>query len=257
MKGIFLLIVTVFLSNAAIPQVTATNFIVSDCSGMSHDLFTELDAGKVVVLVWVMPCGSCIGPALSAYSVVQKFAGSFPDRIKYYLADDLGNTSCSTLKLWAKNNQINAASYFSNAIIKMSDYGDPGMPKVVAMAGSSHEIIFNQNNSVNVTTLTSAISQRLSTGINEDPVKDFQMSIFPNPVTSEKSTLKISGIPGASLNIDIYNVEGMKVTSIITDKRLVRDSEIELDLRLFTNGLYILQLRSCDKSRMLKFIVNH
>ena len=34
---------------------TAVNFTGNDCAGTSHTLFTELDAGKVIVVTFVMP----------------------------------------------------------------------------------------------------------------------------------------------------------------------------------------------------------
>ena len=41
-------------------QTTATDFTANDCGGTSHTLFTELNAGNVIVITWVMPCSSCI-----------------------------------------------------------------------------------------------------------------------------------------------------------------------------------------------------
>ena len=37
---------------------TATDFTANDCAGTSHHLFAELDAGKIIVAAFVMPCGS-------------------------------------------------------------------------------------------------------------------------------------------------------------------------------------------------------
>ena len=48
----------------------------------------EQDAGKVVVIAWPMPCGSCIAPCLSAYTEVQNYTSSYPGRVLYYLVDD-------------------------------------------------------------------------------------------------------------------------------------------------------------------------
>ena len=64
---------------------TATNFNTADCSSVSHDLFSELDAGKIIVITWVMPCGSCIAPAATASTVV---SGYSDPNVLFYLCDD-------------------------------------------------------------------------------------------------------------------------------------------------------------------------
>lgn len=55
MKKSLLLCVSILFSVLLFSQTTATNFTVDDCNGVTHDLFTELDEGKVVIIAWVMP----------------------------------------------------------------------------------------------------------------------------------------------------------------------------------------------------------
>lgn len=56
MKKLLLAFSQLLLSGfMAFGQTTATDFTVNDCGGTSHNLFTELDAGKVIVLCWPMP----------------------------------------------------------------------------------------------------------------------------------------------------------------------------------------------------------
>ena len=55
MKQSLLVLLSLFISVLALPQTNATDFSVDDCNGEFHNLFTELDAGKVVVIAWVMP----------------------------------------------------------------------------------------------------------------------------------------------------------------------------------------------------------
>ena len=86
---------------------TAADFTALDCNGVSHNLYTDLGAGKVIVVTWVMPCGSCIGGAASAYNAVQSFATSNPGKVFNYLVDDAGS-SCSSLASWAMANGIDA-----------------------------------------------------------------------------------------------------------------------------------------------------
>ena len=49
-------------------QTTALDFTANDCAGMSHTLFSDLDAGNAVVIDLVMMgCPSC-GPATQSIS---------------------------------------------------------------------------------------------------------------------------------------------------------------------------------------------
>ena len=69
---LFILLFLIGIVSSA--QTTATNFTANDCSGTPHTLFTELDAGKVVVIAFVMPCATCIAPTLSAYNHALSYA---------------------------------------------------------------------------------------------------------------------------------------------------------------------------------------
>lgn len=116
-KSIVTLALLVSGSLATSAQTTATDFTATDCSGNVHTLFSDLNSGKIVVMVWVMPCGSCISDAKAAYDAVQTFATSHPGKVLYYLADDFGDSNCATLTSWANSYGIGAANraIFSNS----------------------------------------------------------------------------------------------------------------------------------------------
>ena len=107
------------------------SFTANDCNSISYNLFAELDAGKVVVVAFVMPCSACIGPSLTAYNVATSFASSNPGRVKFFLSDDLANTSCSIVSGWATNNNITPDAVFSSTDFIETQYGAEAMPKVV------------------------------------------------------------------------------------------------------------------------------
>src|SRR5688572_1381152 len=121
MKKLTLLLVILFSSGLAGAQSVAKNFNCNDCSGNNHDLFTELDAGNVVVLCWVMPCPACVGPATSAHNSIQTYSASHPGKVKFYICDDYGDTNCGSLNAWIASNGITTYTSFSNSSIKMSD----------------------------------------------------------------------------------------------------------------------------------------
>ena len=255
MKKGLLLIFAAFFSLAMNAQ-TATNFTCNDCSGVNHDLFTELDAGKVIVLCWVMPCGSCIGPAANCATMVQSYTTSYPGRVKFYLCDDSGNTTCTTLSSWASNNGIVADADFSNNTISMTDYGANGMPKIVVLAGTSHSVFYNENNTFDYHELQGSVDNALAvTGITDHNTTLSSFSLFPNPAQQGATVLSYSLNENAAVTIDIYNTFGAKVKSVVVGNESTGKHEIALDLSAFSNGVYFISLVAGESSQAIKYIV--
>lgn len=256
------LLLTIFLLNCinfAFSQTKATNFNVADCAGTNHELFTELDAGKVIVISFVMPCASCIGPSLSANSKVKGYATSNPGRVLFYLADDYANTNCSSLTSWANTNGMSGVPVFSNASVKMTDYGNAAMPKVVVLAGKDHSILFNQDNTINTTDLTNAIDKGLNlpNGIGKNSKLDLKIDLFPNPLMDDKAKLNYTLDEVSTVTIEIYNTLGSKEFIQSFDKQTVGKHETILNLESFTNGIYFIRFNVQDHAKTLKLIISH
>ena len=122
MKRILLINALVCFSIAiTFAQTTATDFTADDCNAVTHNLFDSLDAGNVIVICWVMPCNPCATYAEYASDAVQSFSTSHPGRVKYYLADDYANSTCSYLSGWASNYNIATDAFFSTTDLDMLD----------------------------------------------------------------------------------------------------------------------------------------
>lgn len=258
MKKLLLTSLITLSGISAIAQTTATNFNVNDCSGTNHNLFAELDAGKVVVIAFVMPCSSCISPSLSAYTEVQDYAVTNPGRVVFYLSDDVGTSSCTTITNWGNTNGITSPdAVFCNTAVKQANYGSAGMPKIVVLAGASHSVLFNQNNGLNVTNFNNAISQGLVTGISENKQNDFKLSFFPNPSTTNKANINYTLVEGSDVTVEIYNTLGAKVKNVNLEKQAAGKHESILDFETLTNGVYFMKLNAGGYSQILKFTVAH
>ena len=138
----------------------APDFNVADCNGTNHHLYTELEAKTIVVMAWVMPCSACIPAPLEAISIVKTYSTNHPGRVVFYLADDYGDQSCSDITGWAGQYGMTNATIFSNPSLSMTNYGFPGMPKIVVMAGPKHEIYYDEDGST--TGLKAAIDQAIA-----------------------------------------------------------------------------------------------
>jgi|GEM_PF-2902898 len=123
----------------------SADFTAVDCDGVTHNLYNELDANKIIVIAWVMPCSSCITDPVDALNIVQSYSSTHPGRISFYLADDYADQDCATIDGWASWYGLSSATSFSDPNLTMVNYGVGGMPKIVVIAGANHFIYFNKN----------------------------------------------------------------------------------------------------------------
>jgi hypothetical protein len=248
-------IVLLLAVTACNAQTTATNWTATDCNSVSHTLFTELDAGKIIVFTWVMPCISCKNGAKAAYDAVQSFSTSHPGRVLSYLADDLGDASCTTLSGWVTSNSIGATSnmtIFSNAgnVIDENDFGGTGMPHVVVMGGADHHIYYNQKNSLtnDLTGITNAINSALATTGASELLSKEQFAVSPNPATN---VLRISS-PKPIIEIAITTVAGQLISNQVFEKGTTNAS---VGVATLAPGLYLVKVVDAEgKSSIQKFV---
>jgi hypothetical protein len=238
---------------------TAVNFNCNDCTGANHDLFTELDEGKVIVICWVMPCSACVGPSLTTSNVVRSFATTHPDKVHMYLVDDYANTNCNSINSWANSNGILPSAMFSNSAIKMEDYGSTGMPKVVVVGDVNHAVFYNANNSVNASALQTAINSALDatiTGIPEDSGTFSNVGFFPNP-SNTSSTIVFSLEKPSEVKVEIHDQLGREVSEMSFTSLPQGENKIDINTADLSNGVYFIKLTEGTRSRMIKVAVAH
>ena len=256
MKKFTLKNLIILLSFNTVLAQTATDFITDDCNGVSHSLFDSLNAGNVIVLAWVMPCGPCATYTLPAYSAVQSFATSHPDRVDFYLVDDYANTACPTLVNWGISNSMSTNTAFSSSSISMSDYGSSGMPKVVVLGNANHSVFYNENDDkITFNGVQNAINNALlPVGVDDEIKSHINISVFPNPV---KNILNVSctSFESDNLTFDIVNILGKSIYS--STKKLSSSSNSftkKIDVSQFDTGIYFLNVNS-DFSYQSKKII--
>jgi len=259
MKKILLLGSILFNSLLAQSQ-TATNFNCNDCAGNNHDLFSELNSGKVIVIAWVMPCASCISGALAAQSACQGFATSNPGEVFFYCSDDLANTSCATLSNWCATNGMSSATKFSNAAVNMTSYGAAGMPKVVVLGGTSHTLYYNQNDAgISQPGIQAAISAALAAnanGIKENNGLALSVNIYPNP-SQASSTLSVTLENDKKLNIEVQDLLGHRILEVFKGDLSKGTHNLVLTTSELPNGSYLLTCTDGANTKKIKFSVLH
>ncbi len=242
----------VFRSGA---QMTATDFTINDCSGVSHHLFGELDGGKIIVAVFVMPCSGCMIPAIDAQNVVQSFATSHPGRVEMYLVDDDGLTTCTELNSWRNSNGLHIMPTFSDPAFVQTQYGTPGMPKVVVLGGTDHKVYDNQNNTFDMEQLRNGINAALGFPTSTRSVSKNApfFNISPNPATTSAT---------ATINVPDDRLAGFQYFDKMG--RLVRTrtahlkkgvNTLGIDLSGLAPGEYIIRLSAGNDTGESRLIV--
>lgn len=256
MKTLLLSLIFTVFSTLAFSQ-NATNFTCNDCTGVEYDLFTQLDAGKVVVICWVMPCGACVGPSLTTYNVVQSYEATYPGKVVMYLCDDYANTNCTSLNGWANSQGLVNTIRFSNSDIRMEDYGSSGMPKIVVIAGTDHAVLYNANNSVNATLLQEAINSAItSTGIADPEVNPSSLRIMPNP-SDKSSIISFSLDKPSEVKIGLYDQQGKMMEILFSGRLNQGENWIRLNTGSFKSGIYFIRMNEGEKNEMVKVLVEH
>ena len=259
MKHFFLFLIATLVTISSFSQ-TAVNFTCNDCSGVSHDLYTELDAGKVIVICWVMPCATCIPNSKTTYNVVNSYQTSNPNRVYFYMVDDYGDTPCSSINSWANSNSMPQSSFsqrFVNTSIKMTDYGSAGMPKIVVLGGPNHTVFFNSTvNTFNATNLQTAINSALATtGVDEITSSLSEIVLYPVP-SKNQTTLSLELKIKSDVKVELFNLVGKKVSEIYNDQMNSGNNQIIISISDLPNGIYFVKVSIADRNRILKLIVS-
>lgn len=254
----FILLTLALISGMAVSAQNAVNFNCNDCDGANHDLYTELDSGKVIVLCWVMPCGSCVGPSLTTSMVIKSIDSIHPGRVFMYLIDDYANTNCTSLEGWANSNNLKGTTTFSDAVIKMTDYGTVGMPKIVVAGGSDHRIYYNAVNNVNPTALRDSIISALSensAGIKEQSGTIGNFNLFPNP-SAGLTTVDFTLRKQSDVELRILDVSGRTVLTQRHEAMLKGENRIQVNTSSLSRGVFILELADGSSTVCMRLVVS-
>ncbi len=257
MKKYILFVFVFSFSNFLFAQ-NATDFTTDDCNGVTHNLFDSLDAGNIIVIVWVMPCGPCATYASYAYSAVQDFAISHPERVDFYLVDDYANTTCGNLVNWGNSNNMPLNTTFSSSVINMNDYGSIGMPKVVVLGGSNHTVYYNKNDDqIDYSGVYSAIDLALSIPLSIDvkSLEDFRVSVYPIP-TNNSLNVKYEFNNSDNLKFEIVNTLGQNLFSYSDAEIYLEKHTSKINVEGLEKGIYFLNIYYGKYKKSTRFIVS-
>src|SRR6187551_2485907 len=82
---LFLAFALMFVFTISKAQQIAMQFTGVDCNNNAVDLYSDLNAGKAVVLFYFMPnCGSCPPPAQKIQAMANNLMNTHPGAVKAY-----------------------------------------------------------------------------------------------------------------------------------------------------------------------------
>lgn len=130
------------LAYSAHSQDYAIDFTQNDCEGNSHQLFDEHNAGKVVILEFVMlNCAPCIVGTNALESILAPYEISYPGRVQIYSFGFLNSYTCEQLMAWRSDNEFNHP-VFNNGEDQVDYYGGMGMPTIVVTGTNTHKVFY-------------------------------------------------------------------------------------------------------------------
>lgn len=248
-KNIYLAIALLISSLNGFSQ-TASDFTRTDCSGKSHTLFSELDAGKAVILFFEMGCSSCISGANNVESYYYKSLDS--SLVRAYYLDYNAGSACSDVEAWKTNNSYTFPS-FADAADLMSPYGF-GMPLIVIIGGKNHKVFYKGGwNSTKVQAAVKAASGAALAVQTIEP--STQVSIFPNP-NSGAVNISVSLLTQSLVNIEVYNLLGEKVMTIADGMMMSGPNILNVNTASLASGNYVVKISAGTFIATKKLTIN-
>ena len=248
-KSIFLiLLLLAALSLKA--QYTSQDFTLTDCDGKTIHLYSLLDKGKVVVLVYEHQCSSCVTGATNLTNVINSNYAGDTNLVVLYL--DNGGFSCNSVKNWVSTKGFTPGSCFAYSNDYSSPYGS-GMPVMVVTAGADRKVylIAKSAAAANTTAIKTAIHDAFSGLASADEKRqEFNMNV--RYFSGHETVLKIQN-PSRENNCMLNVFESSGKLLLGREISLAEgENSIVLPLELNHNSLYLFRLQNGKQSFILK-----
>jgi hypothetical protein len=138
---------------------------------------------------------------------------------------------------------------FSDTLIRMTDYGSSGMPKIVVLGGgTAHKVYYNANDSVNNIALHDSIISALAPNvIEENNAFEFYGRIVPNPANAS-ATLILNIVNAGDYSVELVDPSGRIVSVVYYGMLETGEQRIHLNTSDLTNSVY--QIRVLENNKL-------
>lgn len=256
MKNFFTLTASVLaFSSLSFGQIgaVAPDFTVTDINGTTHNLYTILNSGKVVILdcsaTWCGPCwGFHSGHYLEEINTTYGPTGTDQVRVIFYEADpattlaDLQGTTGGTQGDW-----LTGVSYpvtnESPVTLSGNIFWPSGFPTVNVIAPGDKKIkadLWEPWSQGGGTAEMVAIIDDFFTTSSVEELAIEEASVFPSPSTGSVS-VRFNAAAASNVDINVTNLAGQVVYT--TSSAIVSGTnEIALNLAELADGQYIVKI---------------
>lgn len=252
------MIALMFASVISKAQTTAMDFTKTDCNGQSHQLFSELDSGQVVIMEFIMTCNSCITAGHAIEAMVTDLQAEYPGRVKWYQIAYTNSYTCATMTGFKNTNGFNSAIFDQGASL-VAYYGGFGMPTIAVAAGSVHDVLFTDVGfSISDTTAIGIAARNFfaTSVVNELPSNIENISVYPNPAFDLLS-VELSLKTNSNVTINLLDISGRIVREISNEKATLGNYKVKTNLSDISTGVYTVQIISEGKSINKRINITH
>ncbi len=250
-----LLMLSTSWSSAQIGAV-APDFTVTDISGNSHNLYTYLNAGKVVILdisaTWCGPCWNFHNGHFLE-SLYDEFGPNGTDEVVvlFYEADgstnsaDLHGTGSSTQGDWVTGVPYPIIDE-AQPSLNQNIFAPLGYPTINVICPSDKKIkadLWDSGGNLNHmrgVVQTNIDNCALAAGVQEQLLLNAVIS--PNP-TGSKTTINLTSPNAGEATVSIYSVSGALISEATYSVENGQNA-IELDLSALDSGTYFVSVKT-------------
>jgi hypothetical protein len=205
MRKLLIIFFMLLIHAASHAQTIAPDFTATDCNGDIQNLYTELNNGKTVIVIWVMPCIGCIDGTVAADDARSSLSGQYPNSVLLWIVDDGPPSNCSTVNNWVSSIGMQPQRTFGNYSneIDQDSYGGFGMPHITVI-GPNKQIYYNEfntqgsgleaavENAINMTTSIAETKEALVSYISPNPVSG-SLTIVATEELESVSVISLTG----------------------------------------------------------------
>ena len=173
---------------------------------------------------------------------------TYPDMVKGYAFPFNNSTTCTYASSWVTSNGLSFYTPMDSGADQVANYGGFGMPTVVLLGGRDHRMMYvSQTFSTSDTgrmrdsIISLYKSMNPSTGIAALPAGVSTFSIYPNPA-SEMITVKLAIKESANVAIEMLDVSGKLVTSLMSEKQNAGVENKSFNTTSYPTGNYLIKL---------------
>lgn len=156
--------------------------------------------------------------------------------------------------------QVSAATWAANGTLPIagamfvSETSQIIINITAGMAGTT--IYYVCENHVSSNSMKGKINVNVSTGVEENSKREFNFTVYPNPVKSN-SVLNLSLKKNDNVSLTIYSVDGKSVTNYLQQRMNAGEYTLPFDAAKLESGIYMMQLKTSQGVLRKQILVTH